>query len=105
MTGVYGGKTTVPILVNITTGDMIGYAKELPFGQRLEINAKPGADDTAVATLNGVDVSARLFSLRGFQLGVPFTAPSWTRSRVAARGTRQQRLDISRYRSVRHQRP
>ena len=73
LTGVYGGKTTVPILVNITTGDLIGYAKELPFGQRLEINAKSGTDDTAVATLNGVDVSARVFSLRGFQLGVPFT--------------------------------
>ncbi|MDB6062015.1 MAG: hypothetical protein JWM78_2118 [Verrucomicrobiaceae bacterium] len=73
LTGAFGGKTTVPILVNISTGDLIGYAKDLPFGQRLEINAAPDSDELAVATLNGVDVTSRLFSVRGFQLGVPFT--------------------------------
>lgn len=72
LTGVFGGKTVVPILVNVTTGDLIGYARELAFGQRLEIDFLVAADNRAKASLNGVDVSQRLFSLRGFQLGVPF---------------------------------
>ena len=73
LTGLFGGKTTVPILVNITTGDLIGYAKALPFGQRLEIGFAAETADRATATLNGIDVSRRLFSLRGFVPGVPFT--------------------------------
>lgn len=78
ITGIFGGKTSVPILVNLTTGDLLGYAKELPFGQRLEITAAVDSEhgttiSLATASLNGADVTARLFSLRGFQLGVPFT--------------------------------
>lgn len=74
LTGMFGAKTTVPILVNITTGDLIGYAKDLPFGQRLEIDFAAATGSLAKATLNGNDVSQRLFSLSGFELGKQFTS-------------------------------
>jgi hypothetical protein len=73
VTGKIAGKTTVPILVNLTTGDLIGFARPLRFGHRLEVNPAAGSDVLASATLNGADATAHLFSLRGFTLGVPFT--------------------------------
>lgn len=73
VTGLLGAKTTVPILVNISTGDLIGFAKNLPFGRRLEIKAAPDSNENAIATVDGHDVTQHLFSISGFQLGVPFT--------------------------------
>jgi hypothetical protein len=73
VTGLFGAKTTVPILVNLTTGDLIGFAKHLPFGQRLEINAAADNSGNATAILDGHDATQHLFSIGGFELGVPFT--------------------------------
>lgn len=72
ITGLFAGRTTVPILVNLTTGDLIGFARHLNFGQRLEITLVPDTSDRAQATIDGHDVTRHLFSVRGFQLGVPF---------------------------------
>jgi hypothetical protein len=73
ITGSFGGRTTVPVLVNETTGDLLGFAGPIPFGQTLVIRRKEGANGLAQATLKEVDVSDRLFSMQGFALGVPFT--------------------------------
>jgi hypothetical protein len=73
ITGMFAGKTTVPVLVNRSTGDLLGFARHLPFGQRLEITVAPESNERAVATLNGLDVTRHLFSLRGFQWDIPFT--------------------------------
>jgi hypothetical protein len=71
-TGLLAGRTTSPVIVNLTTGELIGYAGRMAFGETLEIKAKSAEDRTAIARLNGVDVSQRLYSLTGFELGVPF---------------------------------
>jgi hypothetical protein len=75
VTGMLPG-TSVPILVNQDTGDLIGYKGRLRFGQTLEIRRKSadGADRAAVATLDGRDATKALFSAHGFQLGVPLAA-------------------------------
>jgi len=71
VTGLFGGVTTVPVLVNVTTGDLLGFSRPLKFGQRLDIEPA-GEGDRAHATLNGVDVTEHLFGMRGFALGTPF---------------------------------
>jgi len=73
--GLFDGRTAVPVVVNLTTGELIGYRDVLRFGQRLEIRATgTGANSrAAVATLNGHDVTHRLFSVSGFTSGEPFT--------------------------------
>jgi len=72
--GLAGGVTTNPILVNETTGDLIGFRGVVPFGQRLRIDlaedAAPG-ERTALARLNG-NVTPALLSLGGFTPGIPF---------------------------------
>jgi hypothetical protein len=73
--GLPGGRTAVPLVVNTTTHDLIGYSGVLRFGQRLELVS---ADDAlvprrAVALLDGRDVTQRIFSISGFELGIPFT--------------------------------
>lgn len=73
ISGRFGGRTTVPVLVNETTGDLLGYVGHLSLGQTLEIEAGEEAAATARATLNGTDVSDRLFGMRGFRLGIPFS--------------------------------
>lgn len=73
ISGLIGGRTTVPVLVNETTGDLLGYAGALPYGQTLVIEEREDAGSLARATLDGTDVSGRLFSMSGFSLGVPFT--------------------------------
>ncbi|MGC4084807.1 MAG: hypothetical protein QM736_22515 [Vicinamibacterales bacterium] len=73
--GLFGGRTAIPVVANLTTGQLIGYRDVLRFGQRLQIrpaSAAPGTRD-AVATLNGRDVTSRLFSVSAFEQGVPFT--------------------------------
>jgi hypothetical protein len=75
--GLSGGRTAVPVVVNLTTGELIGYRDVLRFGQRLEIRRSGGADAasrTAVAVLDGHDVTTRVFSVGGFTPGVPFTS-------------------------------
>lgn len=75
--GLIGNRTAVPVLVNLTTGDLIGYAGRVPFGATLSVqraNADGALDDRQLrATLDGVDVTGRMFSVGNFQLGVPFT--------------------------------
>ena len=73
--GVFDGRTAVPVLVNITTGELIGFRDVLRFGQRLQIRLAEGAnpvDRIATAMLDGHDVTDRTFSVAGFQMGVPF---------------------------------
>ena len=65
-------RTSVPVLVNLTTGELLGFAGDLHFGDRLSIGpgSKPG---TAAATVNEQDATAQLFSIGKFALGTPFT--------------------------------
>ncbi|WP_261565101.1 hypothetical protein [Frankia gtarii] len=79
--GQSGGRTAVPVLVNLTTGEAIGYAGVARVGQRLTIGPAPGqppdgrvaravlADDRGAPDR---DVTDRAFSLSGFRLGRPF---------------------------------
>jgi len=74
VTGLSGGRTAVPLLVNLTTGDLVGYAGVLRVGQRLTLDRAGGEDERdALVRLNGVDVTERAFSVSGFVPGVPFT--------------------------------
>ena len=73
ISGLIGGRTNVPVLVNQTTGDLLGYAGTLLYGQTLVIEEQAESDGVVRATIDGSDVSSRLFSVRGFTLGVPFT--------------------------------
>jgi hypothetical protein len=69
-------RTSVPIVVNLTTGDLVGYAGVLRFGQMLSIRAKPdgtAANREAVATIDDADVTKRLFSLAGWVPGQPIS--------------------------------
>jgi hypothetical protein len=69
-------RTSVPIVVNLTNGDLIGYAGVLRFGETVSIGLSNAADAptsrAASARLNDVDVTRRLFSLAGFVPGVPY---------------------------------
>ena len=73
ITGLSGGRTAVPVLVNLTTGDLVGYQGVLAVGQRLELSSAAGR--ALVATLDGRDVTGRVFSVSGFRLGIPFDPP------------------------------
>jgi len=71
LSGYPGDVTTVPLLVNLSSGEFIGYAGVVGFGQRLVIEAAD-PDRGARALLNGDDVSERLFSMAGFLPGLAF---------------------------------
>jgi hypothetical protein len=73
VSGRPGGHTSVPVLVNETTGDLIGYADRIPFGRTLALQPGDGAGRPVRATLDGADVTEHVFSMEGFTLGVPFT--------------------------------
>ncbi|MEN3333443.1 MAG: hypothetical protein V7641_2808 [Blastocatellia bacterium] len=77
ISGLQQYRTVIPVLVNLTTGSLLGFADRIPFGQTLTIMranpAAPLSDRTLQATLDGNDVSERLFSVEGFKLGVPFS--------------------------------
>lgn len=74
VTGLLGGRTCVPMLVNLTTGDMILYADRVPAGVTVTIGPADSDDPRAArATIDGRDVSHRLRSMAGIALGVPFT--------------------------------
>ena len=55
-----------------TTGDLLGYAERVPFGEPLSSARPREASSWHAASLNHVYVTDRLFSMRGFALGVPF---------------------------------
>ena len=75
ITGAFGRRTAVPVLLNITTGEMIGYRGRLDFGQELLIEAAGGSDNplAAKATIAGADVTKSLFGVTGFRLGETLT--------------------------------
>jgi hypothetical protein len=80
LSGLLGGRTTVPMLVNLTTGDLLGFAGTVKFGQVVVIRpaqATPLEEPRlAAATLDDADVTGALFSMSGFTLGTPFTKES-----------------------------
>jgi hypothetical protein len=71
LTGLPGHKTACPVLCCVTSGDLLGYAGVVPAGRTLRIEAGDGP--LARASIDGHDVSARLYSVSGFQLGKPFS--------------------------------
>ena len=76
VTGFPDGKTAGPVLVNLTTGELIGYGGVLRVGQRLVLQPAAAAGPGALtASLDGRDVSGRVFSVSGFRMGVPFEPP------------------------------
>lgn len=87
VSGLAGHKTIVPVLVNLTTGDVILFADRLAPGAALEIRVD-GADRKAKASLDGVDVTARLHSLTGFVFGVPFSPSQYDPAPLAPRMVR-----------------
>lgn len=64
------GATASPLLVNLSNGTAIGYRGTLRFGDRLVISPDEGR--RATARLGDHDVTERLYSLGGLQIGVPF---------------------------------
>jgi hypothetical protein len=73
VTGFAGRRTAAPVIVNLTTGDLVGYRGTVPAGKTLRIVAA-GDDEPrrAAADIDGDDVTAALFSVGGFRPGVPF---------------------------------
>lgn len=75
--GLLHNRTVVPVLVNLTTGDLIGFAGRIPFGQTLSLSRPapdgPLDDRRLEATIDGIDVSSRVFSVENFRIGVPFS--------------------------------
>jgi hypothetical protein len=71
--GVIGRRTVGPVIVNLTTGDMIGFRGRVPFGKMLKIDFSDPASRVARATMDGAEVTESLFSMQGFELGKPFT--------------------------------
>jgi hypothetical protein len=69
--GMAGGRTAVPLIVNLTNGTAIGYAGVVRCGEELHLTV--GADGKLDARLNDVDVRARVYTTAQFQAGVPFT--------------------------------
>jgi hypothetical protein len=92
VTGLAGRRTAVPLLVNLTTGDMILYAERVLPGAELEISPVPGASDPrhAQARLDGSDVTHLLHSLSGVALGTPFTPQQYDTAPLLPRLARGQ---------------
>jgi hypothetical protein len=74
ISGRAGGRTAAPVLANLTSGDLVGYAGKLELGQTLLVApaGDPANPRLARATIDGQDVTSRLYSVSGFRLGVPF---------------------------------
>lgn len=74
ISGLIQNRTVTPVLVNLTTGSLLCFAGRVGFGQTLTIARAIDAEPRKLtATLNGNDVSHLLFSVEGFELGVPFS--------------------------------
>jgi hypothetical protein len=67
--GVAGRLTASPVLVNLTTGEVIGYIGQLKLGQRLQISPSGDGTARAVATLDDNDVTGSLFSASNYIMG------------------------------------
>jgi hypothetical protein len=75
VTGFAGGRTAAPVIVNLTTGDLVGYKGTVPAGRTLRIvSAGDKSARLAAADIDGDDVTGSLFSVAGFRLGVPFAS-------------------------------
>ena len=70
LTGLATGPEHVPVLVNVTTGEALIFRDVLPAGQRLWLLATASAG--VVASLEGIDVSEKVFSVSGVIPGVPW---------------------------------
>jgi len=69
--GVAGKLTAGPVLLNTTTGDLLGYRGRLKLGQSLRISITPDKSPQAQGTLDDQDVSDLLFSVANYQMGQP----------------------------------
>lgn len=69
--GGANGLTVGPVLLNTSTGDLLGYRSRLKLGQALTISIATGKAPQAHATIDDTDVSAALFSISGYQMGKP----------------------------------
>lgn len=90
--GLSGRRTAVPVLANLTTGDMLLFADRVLPGAELEITALAGAANPrqAKATLDGSDVTHKLHSLGGLRLGTPFTPNEYDAAPLLPRLARGQ---------------
>ena len=66
ITGWPGGRTSVPVLVNLTSGEWIGFAGAVPVGAELAITSDNGESGPARASLAGFDVTDRLIGGTGY---------------------------------------
>lgn len=73
LVGGADGRTSVPIVVNLMSGQWVGYRGVVPVGRVLEMRADSKGRH-ASAALDGVDVSERLMSSRTFPPGAALTA-------------------------------
>jgi hypothetical protein len=75
ITGFPSGRTAVPLVVNTTTGDLVGYAGVLGVGRQLTLEPldEPGARAVRALLDGTYDVTERVFSVSGFEPGVPFS--------------------------------
>jgi hypothetical protein len=72
ITGVGGRRTVVPLLANLTTGEMLLFGDRLLAGSELSIEASGDGDGTVTALLDGTDVTVKLRSMSGFAPGIEF---------------------------------
>jgi hypothetical protein len=70
LTGVAGGRTAVPVLANLTTGQVVVFAGLVPCGRTLRLEAEDG--ERLVARLGSADVSDRIYTGDGFVPGADF---------------------------------
>lgn len=71
--GTPAGREYAPLIANLTTGDALIYAGEVPEGQRLWISVDDETG-TVSATLETDDVTANLRSVSGLVPGTPYTS-------------------------------
>lgn len=69
--GVTGRMTTVPVLVNLTNGQVLTYLGELPCGYELQLGVDENGEFTA--NVNDKDVRDRVYTGEGFVPGEAFT--------------------------------
>ena len=74
LSGYADRRTTVPILANLTTGELIGYSGTVGIGSTLSLRpaGDPQEPRAVAGQLGDEDVTAKLFSVSGFVPGVPF---------------------------------
>jgi hypothetical protein len=83
ITGIGNGTTAMPSILNVTTRELIGYRGVIRPGRTLIIHSIAGQ---ARATMEGRDVSARLYAIQPFGFAQPFVIET-----LAPNGPRLQR--------------